>query len=407
MSNTLPLSGVRVVDFTHVISGPFCTMMLAHMGADVVKVERPDIGDSLRNIPGYEGREGHPDYFNSVNNTKRSVALDLKNPDQHAAAVDLICNADVVVENFKPGTADRIGLGYEVLKKINPKLIYCSISGFGQTGPYAQRPAIDPIIQAVSGVMSVTGEQDGPPMMAGYPLTDTVAGMYGAFAVVSALIKARASGVGEHLDVSMQGAMLYVLGCRMAETLQAGIVTERSGNQNPFRVPSEVFLSRDRRPTILHCSNNKRWGALCRALDVPEWAENPKYGTMQKRKKYREEIHAMVAARFAERDQAEWMARFDAEEATCIHVHDYQEALDHEQVKHRSQLTSRDHPLDGKVWTVGVPLMDSAYNEAITRPPILGENTVDILQEWLGWDETKSKNMLQKKTDKGGYHGKA
>ena len=406
MSNTLPLSGVRVVDFTHVISGPFCTMMLAHMGADVVKVERPDIGDSLRNIPGYEGREGHPDYFNSVNNTKRSVALDLKNPDQHAAAVDLICNADVVVENFKPGTADRIGLGYEVLKKINPKLIYCSISGFGQTGPHAQRPAIDPIIQAVSGVMSVTGEQDGPPMMAGYPLTDTVAGMYGAFAVVSALLNARASGVGEHLDVSMQGAMLYVLGCRMAETLQAGIVTKRSGNQNPFRVPSEVFLSRDRRPTILHCSNNKRWGALCRALDVPEWAENPKYGTMQKRKKYREEIHAMVAARFAERNQAEWMARFDAEEATCIHVHDYQEALDHEQVKHRSQLTSRDHPLDGKVWTVGVPLMGSAYNEAITRPPILGENAVDILQEWLGWDETKSKNMLQKKTDKGGHHGK-
>jgi len=396
MSDTLPLSGVRIVDFTHVISGPFCTMMLAHMGADVVKVERPDIGDSLRNIPGYEGREGHPDYFNSVNNTKRSVALDLKNPDQHAAAVDLICNADVLVENFKPGTADRIGLGYEVLKKINSKLIYCSISGFGQTGPYAQRPAIDPIIQAVSGVMSVTGEQDGPPMMAGYPLTDTVAGMYGAFAVVSALIKARASGVGEHLDVSMQGAMLYVLGCRMAETLQAGIVTERSGNQNPFRVPSEVFLSRDRRPTILHCSNNKRWEALCRALEVPEWAENPKYGTMQKRQKHREEIHAMVAARFVERDQADWMARFDAEEATCIHVHDYQEALDHDQVKYRSQLTSRDHPLDGKVWTVGVPLMDSAYNEAITRPPTLGENTVDILQEWLGWDETKSKNMLQK-----------
>ena len=406
MSDTLPLSGVRIVDFTHVISGPFCTMMLAHMGADVVKVERPDIGDSLRNIPGYEGREGHPDYFNSVNNTKRSVALDLKNPDQHAAAVDLIRNADVVVENFKPGTAGRIGLGYEVLKEINPKLIYCSISGFGQTGPYAQRPAIDPIIQAVSGVMSVTGEQDGPPMMAGYPLTDTVAGMYGAFAVVSALMKARASGVGEHLDVSMQGAMLYVLGCRMAETLQAGIVTERSGNQNPFRVPSEVFLSRDRRPTILHCSNNKRWGALCRALEVPEWAENPKYGTMQKRQKYREEIHAMVAARFAERDQADWMARFDAEGATCIHVHDYKEALDHEQVKHRSQLTSREHPVDGKVWTVGVPLMGSAYNEAITRPPILGENTVDILQEWLGWNESKSKNMLRKKTDSGGHHGK-
>jgi formyl-CoA transferase/CoA:oxalate CoA-transferase len=396
MDSNLPLADVRVVDFTHVISGPFCTMMLAHMGADVVKVERPGVGDSLRNIPGYKGREGHPDYFNSVNNTKRSITLDLKSPDQHAAVVDLIRNADVVVENFKPGTAHRIGLGYEAMKKINPKLIYCSISGFGQTGPYAQRPAIDPIIQAVSGVMSVTGEQDGSPMMAGYPLTDTVAGMYGAFAVVTALLKARESGVGEHLDVSMQGAMLYVLGCRMAETLQAGIVTERVGNQNPFRVPSEVFLSKDKRPTILHCSNNKRWEALCRALEVPEWAENPKYDTMQKRQEHREELHAMVAARFAERDQADWMPRFDDEDTTCIHVHDYQEALDHEQVQHRSQLTSRDHPLDGEVWTVGVPLMDPVYNEAITRPPTLGENTANVLQDWLGWDETKSKDMLQK-----------
>jgi succinate---hydroxymethylglutarate CoA-transferase len=396
MSNGLPLAGVRVVDFTHVISGPFCTMMLAHMGADVVKVERPGVGDSLRNIPGYGGREGHPDYFNSVNNTKRSITLDLKEPDQHAAIVDLIRKADVVVENFKAGTADRIGIGFEAMKKINPKLIYCSISGFGQTGPYAQRPAIDPIIQAVCGVMSVTGEKNGPPMMAGYPLTDTVGGMYGAFAVVTALLKARESGAGEHLDVSMQGSMLYVLGCRMAETLQAGIVTERVGNQNPFRVPSEVFLSKDKRSTILHCSNNKRWEALCRALEVPEWAENPKYDTMQKRQEHRAELHAMVAARFAERDQADWMPRFDAEDTTCIHVHDYQEALDHEQVTHRRQLTSREHPLDGEVWTVGAPIMGPAYNEVITRPPTLGENTADVLQDWLGWDETKSKGILQK-----------
>jgi len=396
MSGLLPLDGVRVVDFTHVISGPFCTMMLAHMGADVVKVERPSVGDSLRNIPGYEGREDHPDYFNSVNNTKRSIALDLKDPDQHAAVVDLIRKADVVVENFKPGTADRIGLGFEAMRQVNPKLVYCSISGFGQTGPYAHRPAIDPIIQAVSGVMSVTGEKDGPPMMAGYPLTDTVAGMYGAFAVVTALLKARASGSGEHLDVSMQGAMLYVLGCRMAETLQAGIVTERVGNQNPFRVPSEVFLSKDKRPTILHCSNNKRWEALCRALEVPEWAENSKYDTMQKRQEHRVEIHEMVGKRFAERDQADWMPRFDAEDTTCIHVHDYRESLDHEQVAHRNQLTSREHPLDGEVWTVGAPLMDPAYNEAITRPPTLGENTADVLQDWLGWGEAKANDILKK-----------
>ena len=312
MGGKLPLDGVRVVDFTHVISGPFCTMMLAHMGADVIKVERPGVGDSLRNIPGFAGREGHADYFNSVNNTKRSIALDLKDPAQHAAVVELIKAADIVVENFKPGTADRIGLGFDDMKKINPKIVYCSISGFGQTGPYAERPAIDPIIQAVSGVMSVTGERDGPPMMAGYPLTDTVAGMYGAFAVVTALRSAEASGEGEHLDISMQGAMLYVLGCRMAETLQADIITERVGNQNPFRVPSDVFLSKDKQPTILHCSNDVRWQALCRALEVPEWAENPKYDSMTKRQEHRAEIHKLVGARFAERDQAEWMPRFDA-----------------------------------------------------------------------------------------------
>lgn len=389
MASTLPFAGVRVVDFTHVISGPFCTMMLAHMGADVIKVERPGLGDSLRNIPAYEGRDGHPDYFNSVNNTKRSVAFDLKDPAQHDAVIELIKTADVVVENFKPGTADRIGLGYDALNAINPKLVYCSISGFGQTGPYAHKPAIDPIIQAVSGVMSVTGEKDGPPMMTGYPLTDTVAGMYGAFAVATALLKAREAGTGEHLDVSMQGAMLYALGCRMAETLQAGIVTERVGNQNPFRVPSDVFLSKDGRPTILHCSNNSRWEALCRALEVPEWSENPKYDSMQKRQLHRAEIHEMVAKRFAERDQADWMVNFDKEPVTCVHVHDYREALDHEQVAHRAQLTARDHPKDGEVWTVGVPLADPAYNHAVTRPPLLGENTADVLADWLGWSAEK------------------
>ncbi|MBL23239.1 MAG: hypothetical protein CMM48_05010 [Rhodospirillaceae bacterium] len=382
---SLPLAGVRVIDFTHVISGPFCTMMLAHMGADVVKVERPGVGDSLRNIPAYEGRDGHSDYFNSVNNTKRSVAFDLKDPAQHEAVINLIEAADVVVENFKPGTAARIGLGYDALKEINPKLIYCSISGFGQTGPYAQKPAIDPIIQAVSGVMSVTGERDGPPMMSGYPLTDTVAGMYGAFAISTALLKARETGVGEHLDVSMQGAMLYVLGCRMAETLQADIVTERVGNQNPFRVPSDVFFSKDNRPTILHCSNDMRWKALCRALEKPEWAENPKYDSMKKRQDHRDEIHALVGERFAERDQAEWMPRFEAEDTTCIHVHDYREALDHDQIAHREQLTKRDHARDGEVWTVGAPLMNASYNKAITAPPLLGEHTGDVLSDWLGW----------------------
>lgn len=386
----LPLSGIRVLDLTHVISGPFCTMMLAHMGAEVVKVERPGTGDSLRTIPGYEGREGHPDYFNSVNNSKKSIELDFKNPAHLAAAHALVEKAQVLVENFAPGTADRLHMGWEDLRKINPALVHCSISGFGQTGPFANRAAIDPIIQAVTGLMSVTGDADGPPMLVGSPIGDTAAGMYAAFAIVSALRAAEKTGAGQHLDISMQGAMLYAMGCRMAETLQAGITTHRNGSENPFRVPSNVYLTKDRRYTMIHCSNDRRWQALCRAMEAPEWAKNPEFATMKLRQEHRDEINRLVAARFAERTLDTWLPRFEAEETTCIPISDYREALDNPQVEHRRQVVKRDHPKDGTVRVVGPPLPDPNREAAIARPPLLGEHGAEVLREWLGWtdDET-------------------
>jgi len=230
------LENVRVLDLTRVVAGPHATTMLADMGADVVKLEEPIIGDDLRGRK-YKGRSPqHEDYFNANNRSKRSITLNLKDPEERLIGQDLAAKADVVIENFAPGTVDKLGIGWEVVRKKNPRVIYCSISGFGQTGPYRNRLALDPVIQAVSGVMSVTGYDGQEPLMIGAPLCDVVAGMYAAFAIVCALPDAVRTGIGRYIDVSMQEAMLAVLGPRLGETLQAGDNPPRLGNANALRV---------------------------------------------------------------------------------------------------------------------------------------------------------------------------
>jgi formyl-CoA transferase/CoA:oxalate CoA-transferase len=236
-----PLKGIRVLDLTRVIAGPFCTMMLADMGADVVKLEEPERGDELRWVGRYPGRADHDeDYFNASNRSKRGIALNLKSDDDRAIAQQLADKADVVVENFSPGVAARLGLGWDELSARNRKMIYCSISGFGQTGPYRNRLALDPIIQAASGVMSVTGQPGQDPMQVGAPIADVAAGMFAAYAIAVSLHSRAANGEGRYIDVSMLEAMVAVLGPRMGEALQAHRSPGRFGNQNPIRVPADA-----------------------------------------------------------------------------------------------------------------------------------------------------------------------
>ncbi|MBI3069108.1 MAG: CoA transferase, partial [Betaproteobacteria bacterium] len=261
-----PLAGVRVLDLTQVVAGPYCTLMLADMGAEVVKIERPGHGDDLRRTVPYKGREGHHDYFNALNRSKKSIALDLKNETQRALALELAGRADVMVEKFAPGTAHRLGLGWEDVKGINPRLVYCSLSGFGQSGPYRNRLALDPIIQAVTGVMSVTGEPEREPIMVGAPLADVIAGMFAAYAIVSALRVVKRDGVGQHIDLSMQDAMLAALGTRMGETLQAGISPGRLGNENPLRVPANTYETADGLWLAIMVQNEEQWAPFCRAV---------------------------------------------------------------------------------------------------------------------------------------------
>jgi len=383
----LPLAGVRVVDFTQVVAGPYCTMMLADMGAEIVKIERAGHGDDLRRTVPYKGRDGHQDYFNALNRSKKSVALDLKSEKHRAIALRLIERADVVVENFSPGTVDRLGVGWEAARGLNPKLVYCSLSGFGQTGPYRSRLALDPIIQAVSGIMSVTGFADGEPTMVGAPLGDVIAGMFGAYAVVNALRLVTDEGGGQYIDLSMQDALLASVGTRMGETLQAGIAPPRLGNENPLRVPANTYRTADDVYIAVMVHDQDQWKPFCEALEAPEWVDDPRFCTMALRVQNRCELNEIVARRFAEHDTAHWGARLDEYRLPYARVNDYAQALADPQVAHRGLVREVEHPVSGKIRLVGPPWRMSETQSDVKAPPLLGQHTSEVLHDWLGITE--------------------
>ncbi len=383
-----PLAGVRVLDLTRVIAGPYCTLMLADMGADVVKLEEPLHGDELRWVGRYRGRAEHDeDYFYASNRSKRSLGLNLKDPEERRIAQTLADAADVVVENFTPGVAERIGMGWSELSARNPRLVYCSISGFGQTGPYRNRLALDPIIQAVSGVMSVTGKEGAEPMQIGAPLGDVVAGMFGAYAVVSALHARHATGRGRYIDVSMQDAMLAVLGPRMGEALQAGLNPGRHGNENPMRVPANAYLTRDGHYVAVIVQNDNHWEPFCRAIDRMDLHADERYKSMRQRVVHRREIDALVAETFTARDARDWEQRLEAHRVPYAYVNTYLEAVEDPQVRHRGLIRQAVHPASGPVRFVGAPWRMNEDEDRIAPPPLLGQHTAAVLCDWLKWDE--------------------
>src|ERR1043166_2339568 len=379
-----PLAGIRVLDLTQVVAGPYCTMMLADMGAEVAKIARPNHGDDLRRTMPYKGREGHHDYFNALNRSKKSLALDLKSPQQRALALQLAQRADVMVENFSPGTAHRLGLGWEDVRDLNPRLVYCSLSGFGQTGRYSKRPALDPIIQAVTGMMSVTGDADGEPMMVGAPVADVIAGMFSAYAIVCALRIVEREGKGQYIDLSMQDAMLAALGTRMGETLQAGIAPGRLGNENPLRVPANAYKTADGLWLDLMVHDQQQWPRFCHALECPQWIDDPRFKTMADRLERRPAVNQVVAARMAERNADQWMARLEAHHIPHALVNDYLQALADPQVAHRGLVREVEHTSSGPIRLVGPPWLMSVTRSEIGAPPDLGEHTEEILKSWLG-----------------------
>lgn len=379
-----PLAGLRVLDLTQVVAGPYCTGMLADMGADIVKVEKPDGGDDLRTVGHYPGREEHQDYFNANNRSKRSIVLDLKREDDRKIAYQLTKKADVLVENFAPGTAGRLGMDWETLKELNPRLIYCSISGFGQSGPYRNRLALDPVIQAVAGNMSVTGEPGGKPMQVGAPLADVMAGMFGAFAIVSLLRIVERDGVGRYIDISMQASMIAALGPRMGETLQAGSVPQRIGNENPMRVPADTYLASDGHYIAIICQNQRHWAPLCRALRREELVDDPRFSTPKLRLKNRETLNGLISGIINTDVAAQWIKSLEAERVPCARVNDYREALEDPQVVYRGQVRKLDHPTAGTIRVVGPPWVIDGIGTPMYPPPLLGEDMAKVMADWLG-----------------------
>ena len=390
-----PMGRFRVLDVTQVIAGPQCTMMLADMGADVVKVERTGVGDEMRLVGAYEGREGHQDYFNCINRSKRSIELDLKQERDQATAVALAAEADVFVENFSPGVAARLGLGWEALQAVNPRLVYCSISGFGQTGPYRDRLAVDPTIQALSGIMSATGDPDGEPMQIGAPLADVLAGMYGAYAISGALHGARETGVGSFLDISMQDVMMSALGTRVVETLAAGVLPKRAGNANPNRAPSGTYRTLDGERINVICVNDRFWAGLCRAINRDDLIDDPRYRDMVSRRDRRDEVEQIFIEAFATNTVAYWSARLEKVRAPYARVNTYADALADPQVAHRGAIRELNHPTAGAIKVIGPPWKSTAPEASMTPPPVLGQHGADVLADWLGWDAPRIDEFLQ------------
>ena len=382
-----PLVGVRVLDLTHVIAGPFGTTMLADLGAEVVKVEKPGSGDDLRSAGRYPGREEHEDLFNANNRSKKSITIDLKQAEGRALCQRLAAIADVVVENFAPGTVTRLGMGWDDLKPLNPRLVYCSLSGFGQTGPYSNRLALDILVQAMTGLMSVTGTPDGPPLKAGAPLGDVISGMMAGYAILGALYAVKREGVGRYIDVSMQGSLLAALGPRMGQALHAGVAAQRIGNENPMRVPSHAYLTADGHWLTIQVNSQRHWAPLCRALEQETWVDDPRFATMRTRAENRILLNGLVSERFGERPLAEWSDRLESERVPHAPVLDYAEAVSDPQIQHRGQVLELDHATSGKVRVVGPGWQMSGAQAEASAPPTLGQHNENVLRDWLGLDD--------------------
>jgi len=378
-----PLTGTTILDLTRVLSGPYCTMMLADMGARVIKVEQPGRGDDTRHW-GPPFQHGESAYFLSVNRNKESLTLDLKHPDARALLDRLIQRTDVLVENFRPGTMDRLGLGYDALAARHPRLIYCSISGFGQTGPARGRPGYDAVMQAESGLMSITGAADGPPYRLGVAISDIVAGMFAAQGVTLALLARSTSGRGQLVDIGMLDTAAALLTYQAGIYFATGASPGRMGNRHPTIMPYETFESSDGE-FVIAVGNDGLWRTLCQSIGLPELAVDPRFATNSQRVSQADVLRPVLSERFATESSSHWIAVLTRAGIPCGSVRTVDEALREPQLRARDMICELDHPVAGRIAVLGVPIKMSATPGRVrTAPPVLGQHTESILREDAG-----------------------
>jgi len=376
----LPLEGIRVLDLSRVLAAPFCTMILGDLGADVIKVERPGRGDDTRawDPPSMGGESA---YFLCINRNKRSITVDLKSEGGKEIIRRLAKHCDVLMENFRPGVLDSMGLGYEDLREVNPRLVFCSLTGYGQTGPYSHRPGYDLLAQAEGGLMSVTGPKDGEPHKVGASLADIMTGLFAAIGMLSALREREYSGEGQHIDVCLLDTVMATLSNVASNALISGKTPGRYGNEHPNIVPYQSVPTADGYMMVA-VGNDQQWGRFCRAVGKEAWITDPRFATNPKRVNNRDELSPLLNEVTATRCSEEWLPLLRKANVPCGPVNTVDQALSLAHSKAREMVVTMSHPTAGEVPLVGSPLKLSRTPIAMRRhPPLLGEHTDEILRE--------------------------
>jgi crotonobetainyl-CoA:carnitine CoA-transferase CaiB-like acyl-CoA transferase len=382
-----PLAGVRILDLSRILSGPFATMIFADLGADVIKLENPRTGDDTREwAPPYQGDQSA--YFLSVNRNKRGIAVDLKTAQGREIALRLVDRADVLVENFRPGTAARLGLGYDDLHARNPGLIYASISGFGQTGPYASEPGYDAIAQALGGVMSVTGEADGEPVRVGNSAADLGAAMWAAIGILAALHERHTTGCGEWIDISLLDGQIASLTYLAGGYFASGEVPRRYGSAHPSIVPYQALQTADGH-LMVAVGNDTLWRRFAPLIGLPELVDDPRFDSNPQRVANRAQLIPLIERALARRGSVAWADELSRVGIPAGPINNVAGALEHPQVAARDMVVSAEHPSAGTLRMTASPIKLSRYTATVRRPPpTLGEHTDDVLGE-LGYSATE------------------
>lgn len=378
-----PLAGLTVLDFSHALAGPYCTMLMARYGATVIKVEDTNTGDMGRTWgPPFLG--GEASYFLGLNGGKRGIAIDLKNAEGRALCKRLIERADIVIENFRPGTMDRLGLGYPVARELNPRLIYCSISGYGQTGPRRDDPAMDLILQAASGLISVTGTTDGETVRCGHSVADITAGMFALIGAMFALRARESTGAGQYVDVSMLDGMISAMASNYANFFGSGTTPRPWGTGFGTIVPYACYPTADRE-IALAVASEKLWRAFCQALDRPEWIDHERYRTNALRIAHRAELEPLIAEVLTTRTASEWIETFRTTGVPATLVNTLDDVANDPQSSEREMFPVVDHPTAGPIRVTGAPLkLSDTECTPLDPAPFHGQHTAGVLRDLLG-----------------------